>query len=197
MNTKRETQRKSFDRVAELYDRYRPAYPEPLIEFILSASAIPPGGRILEIGSGPGKATLAFARRGYAMLCIEPGQNLAALAAKKVAGFPGVSFAVTRFEDWQETPGEFDLVISASAFHWVTPEIGYAKASRALKPGGSLALFWNMQGEYDAEIDRLYEKIATSLREHDREPLKERIRKRAQAIEASGYFSKVIVKRSS
>jgi hypothetical protein len=60
-----EKRSREFDTVAELYDAYRPDYPGELIESILSTTGIPPGGRILEIGSGTGKATAPFARRGF------------------------------------------------------------------------------------------------------------------------------------
>ena len=39
---------------------------------------------------------------------------------------------------------EYDLVISATSFHWVDPEIGYPKIAEILKPGAAMALFWNM-----------------------------------------------------
>src|SRR5512142_1056964 len=107
---------RSFDTVAGLYDRYRPSYPEPLIEEILSTTAIPKHGCILEIGSGTGKATVQFAQRGYSILCIEPGEHLTRVARRKLKAFPKVRFQVTTFEDW-EAEGHlvddhlFDLVI--------------------------------------------------------------------------------------
>lgn len=135
--------RTSFDKVAGLYDEARPGYPEPLIEDVISLAAIPPGGRILEIGCGTGQATLPFARRGYAMLCLELGQNLAALAAGHCRPYPQVEIQNLAFEDWPLQRERFDLVISASAFDWIAPEIGYPKAAAALRDGGSLALFWH------------------------------------------------------
>lgn len=157
----------SFNRVADLYDAHRPDYPEALIESAIALAGLPPGGRILEIGSGTGKATAPFARRGFSILCLEPGHNLAAVAARKFEGYPDVTFETTRFEDWPERPGEFDLVMSAQAFHWVPKEIGYAKAARALKPGGHLALFWNrypdQQGEIFDDLKRVYQERAPEL----------------------------------
>lgn len=68
---------RSFDTVAELYEAYRPSYPVPLIEQVIFATGVPKDARILEIGSGTGKATELFAPRGYPILCIEPGRYLA------------------------------------------------------------------------------------------------------------------------
>jgi SAM-dependent methyltransferase len=165
--TDRQGPGQSFNRVADLYDAYRPGYPEALVESVIALAGLPPGGRILEIGSGTGKATAPFARRGFSILCIEPGHNLAAVAACKFEDYPGVTFETVTFEDWPERPGEFDLVMSAQAFHWVPKEIGYAKAAGALKPDGHLALFWNRnpdpQGQIFSDLEQVYRERAPEL----------------------------------
>jgi ubiquinone/menaquinone biosynthesis C-methylase UbiE len=55
----------TFDKVADLYDKIRPNYPEELTADIMSISKIPPRGRILEVGCGTGQSTLPFACSGY------------------------------------------------------------------------------------------------------------------------------------
>ncbi len=50
--------RTTFDRVALLYERARPGYPEKLFDDVVSLSGIPPNGWILEIGCGTGQATV-------------------------------------------------------------------------------------------------------------------------------------------
>ncbi|MBI4785965.1 MAG: class I SAM-dependent methyltransferase [Chloroflexi bacterium] len=192
-----EADSRSFDRVAELYDRFRPGYPEALIETILSTTHIPPNGKILEIGSGTGKATAPFAQRGFSILCLEPGENLAAVAAQKFAGLP-VEFETARFENWNERQSDFDLVISAQAFHWVPKEIAYAKAARALKPGGWLALFWNrypeLQPEIFAELEQVYTERAPELAGTP-EPIEETIKRTEAEIVESGCFDDIRVER--
>jgi SAM-dependent methyltransferase len=187
----------SFDRVAEFYDTFRPTYPPELVDAVIALSGLPPAGKILEIGSGTGQASLLFAQRGYSVLCIEPGENLATVAARNLEAFPGVQFEISRFEDWQETVGAFDLALSAQAFHWVPKEIGYAKAARALKPHGHLALFWNMypgfEGQLAADLDKIYREIAPGLgspfNAND-----EAIHQRVREIEESGCFGPVSVR---
>ena len=158
---------RSFDTVAELYDTYRPSYPAPLVEQILSTTGIPNGGRILEIGSGTGKATMLFAQRGYSILCIEPGKHLAEIARKKLATFSKVKFQVTTFEDWESKGDLFDLVISAQAFHWVTQEIRYEKTAHVLKPMRYLAIFWNhylpLEDSIHQKINQVYQRYAPEL----------------------------------
>ncbi len=131
-----------FDEVADLYDEVRPRYPEALIEDVIALSGIPANGRILEVGCGPGIATLPFARRGYRMLGIELGGRLTALAAQNCRPYPAVEIRQIAFEEWQIEENAFDLAISGEAFHWIPPQVGYPRLAQALKPDGSAALFW-------------------------------------------------------
>jgi SAM-dependent methyltransferase len=153
------SQRTTFDDIADLYDEVRPGYPERLIEDVITLSEIPERGRILEIGCGTGQATLPFARRGYSMLCVEMGKNLAALTAEHCRQFPGVEVQNTTFEAWRLWPRAFDLVISAEAFHWVPTEVGYPKAAAALKDTGSIALFWHHSPGDDMPFRRAVEQV--------------------------------------
>src|ERR671917_2255842 len=92
--------RTTFDEAASLYDEVRPGYPGELFDDVVSLSGIPAGGRILEIGCGTGQATVPFARRGYRILCVELGENLAAVARKNLAGFPLVEERTGDFESY-------------------------------------------------------------------------------------------------
>jgi len=188
----------SFDKVAGFYDEYRPDYPQELVDCTIALSRLPEGGSILEIGSGTGKATRMFARRGYAIHCIEPGGNLAAVAARNLQDYPRVSLEISRFEEWPERPAAFDLVMSAQAFHWVPGEIGYPKAARSLKPGGSLALFWNMHAGYHGQIatdlDGIYQKITPEM-DNPQNVVEETIQERTEEITRSGCFGPVTVRR--
>jgi SAM-dependent methyltransferase len=186
---------RSFDRVADLYDAHRPDYPEALVESVIALAGLRPGDKILEIGSGTGKATAPFARRGFSILCIEPGRDLAAVAARKAADYPAVAFEAVRFEDWPEPQAEFDLVMAAQAFHWVPKEVGYAKAARALKPGGHLALFWNRnpgpQGEIFSDLERVYQERAPELFEAPTACEEDENQRTLDDITASGRFGPV------
>jgi SAM-dependent methyltransferase len=137
------TRRITFEEVAEIYDEVSTSYPEELIEDALTLSEIPADGRILEIGCGPGNATIPVAKRGYRIVGIELGERLAALAVKNCRAYPGVEIRNTAFEDWALEEKAFDLAISADAFHWIPPEVGYPKVARALKDSGSAVFFWN------------------------------------------------------
>ncbi len=124
----------SFDRVAELYDRVRPAYPEALLDFATEGRQIQDA---LEVGCGPGQLTAALVERGFRVQAVEPGEELAARARVRA---PGAVVRVGRFEDVALPAAAFDAVFSASAFHWVDPAVGWKKVARVLRRPGVLAL---------------------------------------------------------
>src|SRR5918995_6583381 len=132
--------RTTFDEAASLYDEVRPGYPGDLFDDVVWLSGIPAGGKILEIGCGTGQATVPFARRGYSILCIELGQNMAAVARGNLEGFARTEVRTGDFEKWPLQEAAFDLAISATAFHWLDPEVAYPKVARILRHDGSLAL---------------------------------------------------------
>jgi ubiquinone/menaquinone biosynthesis C-methylase UbiE len=159
--------RTTFNNSAAWYDRIRPGYPEALIDDVISLSAIPAGGRILEIGCGTGKATERFASRGYAVVCLDIGPSLAAVAAEKFRDSANIQVVVSSFEDWEPGGRLFDLVMAATSFHWVDPAMAYVKSASVLKPHGALAVFSNThirQGEgFFRRVQDVYRASAPSM----------------------------------
>ncbi len=200
MTGERERLRSTFDGAALLYDEVRPGYPEALFEDVVSLSGTPAGGRVLEVGCGTGQATLPFARRGYEILCVELGENLATVARRNLAEYPGIEVRVGDFEEYPLPESYFDLVVSATAFHWLDPAVAYPKAARYLKPGGSLALFWNEHVHSDASggffeaTQRIYASEAPEIFDGDYggPPRPEDLPDRTGEIEGSRLFGPVV-----
>ena len=162
-NTKLKT---TFNTAPTLYEDVRPGYPEELIQDVLDISGLNDHSRILEIGCGTGQVTRPFAERGYALVCLDIGADLIAVAKEKLKAFPNVSFVEQAFEAWKPDR-KFDLVISATAFHWVDPNVRYLKASEVLRSGGSLAVFSNQhvrkEEGFFAESQSLYDQYYLPL----------------------------------
>lgn len=193
------SKRTTFDQVADLYEETCSAYPEELVDDVLRLSRIPADGRILEIGCGPGNATVLFARRGYRILGIELGEHLAALAVKNCRAYPGVQILNMAFEDWKLEEGAFDLAVAADAFHWIPPKVGYPKVARALKDSGSAAFFWAAPVDPDTDwsraIDAVYQEMAPQFTNPDKRFTTEwMVGVVTENFEASGCFGEVTVK---
>jgi SAM-dependent methyltransferase len=134
--------RTTFDSVAADYERVRPTYPPDVYADLVDLAALSPGTRLVEVGPGTGQATIPLAERGFRIVAVELGAQLAALARQRLAGFPGVEIVSASFEEWEPpVAAAFDGVVSFAAFHWVDPEVSYAKAAHLLKAGGSLSVF--------------------------------------------------------
>lgn len=194
-----ESLRSTFNSAAEEYDAIRPGYPPALIEDVLALAATPKGGRALEIGCGTGQATLPFAQRGLQILCLDIGPDLLAIAAKKLQNYPQVRFKLKSFEQWPAQVGKFDLIYSATAFHWVPREIGYPKAALALKPGGALAVFANLHPHpytgFPLEVQDIYARLFPNWQDPANQPsTEEEIAEQEAYIRATGLFSSVTVR---
>jgi ubiquinone/menaquinone biosynthesis C-methylase UbiE len=89
--------RKSFNRVAALYDKWRPGYPEELFAEIGKITGLGRGSRVLEVGCGTGKATTGMAKCGADMLCIDIGPAMLEIAKKNCSKFGNVKFRRSSF----------------------------------------------------------------------------------------------------
>jgi ubiquinone/menaquinone biosynthesis C-methylase UbiE len=131
---------KVFDEIAVEYDRRRPTYPGELIDQACQVAGIGSGDHVLEVGCGSGQLTRGLVARGLHVTAVEPGKNLMALARQNLEGAGDVEFVNARFEDALLPRERFQAVFSASAFHWVDPEVSWQKAADVLVPDGTLAL---------------------------------------------------------
>ncbi|MER5635453.1 class I SAM-dependent methyltransferase [Kitasatospora sp. NPDC002227] len=138
---RRERLRTTFTEDAELYDRARPGYPAALYAELARSAGLGPGCRVLEIGCGTGKATVPLAAAGALVTAVELGPEMAAVAERNLAPYPAAEVRVGAFEAWPLPAEPFDLVLAATAFHWIDPAVRVVKAARALRPGGALAVF--------------------------------------------------------
>ncbi len=127
-------------------------------------------------------ATVPLARRGYRVLCVELGENLAAVARRNLASYPRVEVGTGDFETYPLKEGALDLAVSATAFHWLDPAVAYLKTARALGPEGGMALFWNEHEAPEIVKPGDYKGL----------PRPDELPDRMGEIEASGLFAGVV-----
>lgn len=132
--------RETFDEDAELYDRARPRYPAALVAELARTADLGPGRRVLEVAPGTGQLTVALAGFGCRVTAVELGASMAAVARRRLRDFPQVDVEVADFERWPLPAEPFDLVVCATAWHWIDPAVRVEKAADALAPGGRLAV---------------------------------------------------------
>ena len=123
----------SFGADTARYDRTRPAYPDALVQRITAAS---PGRHVLDVGCGTGIEARQFQAAGCTVLGVEPDARMAEFARGT-----GIEVEVATLEAWDPAGRKFDAVIAGTAWHWVDPVAGAAKAAQVLRPGGLIAPF--------------------------------------------------------
>ncbi len=129
-----------FNEVALEYDRNRPAYPDALIDQACEVAGLTDGDRVLEVGCATGQLTRSLLARGLRVSALEPGDQLIGLAEENLRGAGDVEFLHARLEEEQLSSESYRAVFSASAIHWVDPDLGWRKIADALAPDGTLAL---------------------------------------------------------
>ena len=186
-----------YGEVAEAYNHVRPRYPQKLIARAVEVAQLPVDASILELGSGPGIATTAFAELGFSIVCLEPSLEACQVLQKNCSTYPQVEIRNTTFEDWELLPQKFNAVLAATSFHWISPEIAYSKAADALQDNGSLILLWNMSAQPNAEVyqalNAVYQTQAPSLNRYEERAVQEAyLRQFGQAIINSGQFKNLV-----
>lgn len=144
----------SFGVDAARYDRTRPAYPDALVDRIAAGS---PGPDVLDVGCGTGTAARQFQAAGCTVLGVEPDARMAAFARGR-----GLDVEEATFETWDAAGRDFDAVVAGTAWHWVDPVAGAAKAARVLRPAGRLAVFWHvfqLPAEVGSALVEVYERV--------------------------------------
>jgi SAM-dependent methyltransferase len=154
-----------FDRVAADYDAHRPGYPDAIVDVAVQRGELAAGARVLEVGCGTGKLTELLAARGLQVDAVDPGEGMIATARRRVGDATNVRFHHGRFEDVALPEDAYDAVFSATAFHWVEPEVGWEKAAAHLRDRGLLALLVYAGVSHDGSevVDREFRAV---LEEH-------------------------------
>ena len=190
----------TFDEIPDLYDKARPDYPQKIFDDILKKMKLNPHKKVLEIGSGTGKATVPFARAGLDLTCIEIGRNTSRYAIKKFQKYKNVHIVNTSFEKWDSQGDMFDVIFSAQAFHWINPIVGYNKVYDLLKDTGRFALIWLINPYPDTdfykELDILYKDTVPEIaRDKNDETVEDQMKKKIREIKDTGLFTLIGTKK--
>lgn len=154
---------RGFDSWADEYDRFRPGYPDEVFETIAAKLQLPPTPLVVDLGAGTGRASLAMAALGWRVTAVEPGRTMLEVL-RESASEDGllVSTIQANAEATGLDPTSVDLVTAAQAFHWFDQDAALEEIARILKPGGGLALIWNVR---DAERSPFLAAYAELLKE--------------------------------
>jgi len=187
----------TFDTVSDKYAKFRPGYTEELYKTIFDYVTLDHSAKAVEVGIGGGQATLPILQTGCELTAVEYGENFSRLCKEKFKEYQKFSVITDKFENVMFADAKYDLVYSASAFHWIPEEIGYSKVYAMLKNGGVFARFANhpyrdkgnpvLSKEIDDLYARYYYKYYGKERETIKEYTEEEAAQRAQIAAKYGF----------
>jgi SAM-dependent methyltransferase len=139
---------RSFDAWADEYDRYRPGYPDELFATIERRLDLPDRPHVADLGAGTGRASLAMAAIGWRVTAIEPGRPMLEQLRERATDDELVVATVqASAEETGLDAASVDLATAGQAFHWFDKDRAVAEMARIVRPGGGVALFWNVRDE--------------------------------------------------
>jgi SAM-dependent methyltransferase len=132
----------SFDSAAAQYAAARPCYPPVLLDTVEELAGRPvKDARTVDVGAGTGIATRLLHARGALVTAVEPGPGMAGELRRSLPSVPVVRGDGNRLP---LATASADLVTYAQSWHWTDPALALPEALRVLRPGGALALWWNV-----------------------------------------------------
>jgi SAM-dependent methyltransferase len=154
-----------FGSSADAYERGRPGYPSPAVEWLGRRLRLRAGVTVVDLAAGTGKLSRPLAATGARVIAIEP------LEAMRRAVGPGIEALEGTAEALPLPEESADVVTVGQAFHWFDGEAALAEISRVLRPRGSLALLWNvrrMEDPIHAQIEELIKPHCEHVPRHGR-----------------------------
>ena len=135
---------RGFDRAGDDYERGRPGYPAEAIEFLVGELAIRRGSKVLDLAAGTGKLTRQLVPTGAQLVAVEP---VPGMRSKLTEVVPGVLALEGTAEAIPLGDESVDTICCGQAFHWFDADRALEEIHRVLRPGGGLALIWNVRDE--------------------------------------------------
>jgi SAM-dependent methyltransferase len=135
-----------FRAAASHYLTGRPPYPPRLIARVAALTGLQRGGRVLDLGCGPGQLALAFSGFAAEVLAVDPEPEMLRVARATAGGAP-IRFVQGSSNDLGPAFGRFQLAVMGRSFHWMDRADTLRRLDRLIEPGGAVALFGDTHPE--------------------------------------------------
>jgi len=133
-----------FAAAATRYESGRPGYPPEALSWLVDELSLGTGRRVLDLAAGTGKLTRALVATGSDVVAVEPVSPMRAVLAGHVPAAEAIDGTA---EAIPLPDAAVDAVTVAQAFHWFDAERAVAEIHRVLRPGGRLAVVFNVRDE--------------------------------------------------
>ena len=158
------------------YARYRPGYPEELVDWLENEAGLARRGQVVDVGAGTGISAELFLRRGYRVTAVEPNAAMRAEAMRRLGDVPGFAAVDATGERTGLPNGYADMVLCAQAFHWLDGAAAAQEFRRVIRPGGLITVLWNERRTTGEGLEQGLEELLKDCSEEYRERVFKRTR---------------------
>ncbi len=145
---------KKFEKMGDIYTKYRPSYPKEFIDYLYEKSFITKKSIIADVGAGTGKFTKLFLDRGNKVFLVEPNDDMRNVAEEELKSYANLTTLNGNAENTKLKDNSVDFITVAQAFHWFDCKAFKAECKRTLKTDGKVLLVWNSRNpESEVTID--------------------------------------------
>lgn len=155
-----------FSDKVQNYVKYRPGYPPEVLEYLRSEGKLKKGATLVDIGSGTGIFTKLLLDEGYEVYAVEPNAEMREAAEDWLGSYPGFRSINGTGEQTTLQSNTADMIVSATAFHWIDPAKAKVEFARVLKSSENelkfpknVALIWNIRRPDADQFSIEYEKF--------------------------------------
>ena len=141
-----------FTGKADLYEKFRPSYPDELIDFLYDNARCE---NVADIGAGTGKFTRCLLKKPWSVTAVEPNEDM----RSKLAEIGGIKIVNAPAESTTLADKSVGLATAAQAFHWFDEDRFRAECKRILTDNGQLAIVFNERNLKDCPISRARDEI--------------------------------------
>ncbi|MDP8950409.1 MAG: class I SAM-dependent methyltransferase [Actinomycetota bacterium] len=148
-----------FTNRVDHYVKYRPSYPRAALDLLKTECGLTSASLVADVGSGTGILSELFLENGNRVFGIEPNERMRETGERRLGRHPRFTSVAGTAEATTLDGDSVDFVVAGQAFHWFDPERARAEFSRILKPGGWVALVWNLRRKDATPFLAAYERL--------------------------------------
>lgn len=164
MNEKETNSKERFSNRVDNYSKYRPSYPNEIIDFLKETIGLTKNSVIADIGSGTGISSKIFLDNGNTVYGVEPNDKMREEGNRFLESYNNFYSIKGSSESTELKQESIDIVVAAQAFHWFDPKPTREEFLRILKPNGVVLLLWNRRIE-NSDFMKDYLKLLREYRE--------------------------------
>ena len=153
-----------FSDRAENYAKYRPGYPREVLHFFEERGTLSRNSVVADVGSGTGVLSALFLESGYRVFGVEPNREMRQAAEGLLGRNPLFESVDGAAEDTTLADQSVDLIVVANSLHWVEQDAARAEFSRVVRPGGRVAIVWNVSRESGTPFREAYADLISTYK---------------------------------